>query len=243
MAFVLGGWLLRLRTAPETLWWLVVLFMVMELNVQRANGEWVAGFRNVRHLRGIVYPMVLALAGYLLSLRRRWHRVATVLIAVLVAGTLGQAVVLAGRLGPSFADRRAIAEQLLALPPGVIHGDVAMHMRWDLDNYPPRGEWRSVELASDVAGRKLQLDAIGEGYVITGTGQEPFYGCPSCIVRATELPPDRFELLYEAPGPDGDGPLWRPERARLWKVRGATRRGVTRLSRSQVVLHGDTAVS
>ncbi|HJW67969.1 MAG TPA: hypothetical protein VJ829_01295, partial [Candidatus Binatia bacterium] len=119
------------------------------------------------------------------------------LTAVLLAGTLVEAVALAGRLGPSFVDRRNVAQKLLTLPPGAIHGDVAMHIRWELDNYPPRDGWKYVELTDNEAGRKPQLEAITDGYVVTVTGQEPFYGCPSCIVRASELPPDRFELVYE----------------------------------------------
>jgi 4-amino-4-deoxy-L-arabinose transferase-like glycosyltransferase len=215
---VVAGLVLRLRTSPEAMWWLAVTFLVMELNVQRANGEWVAGFRNVRHLHGIVYPMVLVIAGYLTSMRARWPRVTTVLIAVLLAGTVNEAVVLAGRLGPVFGDRRTIGAKLLTLPPGTITGDVAMHIRWELDNFPLREGWKYVELTDNANGRKSQIEALTEGYVITGTGQEPFYGCPGCIVRAAELPPDRFELLFEAPGPD-EGPYWRPERARIWKVR------------------------
>jgi 4-amino-4-deoxy-L-arabinose transferase-like glycosyltransferase len=224
VAFVLLGWLLKLRTSPEALWWLAVAFLLMEFNVQRANGEWVAGFRNVRHLHGIVYPMVIVLAGYFLSLWRRWPSVTGVLLAVLLAGTLSEAVTLAGRLGPTFGDRREIARRLLTLPPGVIHGDVAMHIRWELENYPLRDGWKYAELTDNANGRKPQIEAITDGYLLTGTGQEPFYGCPGCIVHASELPPDRFELVFELPGPekDGDGPYWRPERARIWKVRGWT---------------------
>jgi 4-amino-4-deoxy-L-arabinose transferase-like glycosyltransferase len=220
IGFVLFGWLFRLRTAPETLWWTFVLFLVLEFNFQRANGEWVAGFRNIRHLHGIVYPMMLAIAGYLVSMRRRWPTVTTVLIAVLVTGTLAQAVVLGGRLWPVFADRRTMAKELLEREPGVVWGDVAMHMRWELESYPPNPLWRYAELTDNATNRKPQLESITEGYLITGLGQEPFYGCPSCIVSAAEVPPDRFELLLELPGPeDGTGPHWRPERARLWRAK------------------------
>jgi 4-amino-4-deoxy-L-arabinose transferase-like glycosyltransferase len=218
VVFVLFGWLLRLRTAPETLWWTIVLFLVLEFNFQRANGDWVAGFRNIRHLHGIVYPMMLALAGYFVSMRKRWPTVATALVAVLVLVTLAQAITLGGRVSPVFADRRTMAKHLLALAPGVVWGDVAMHMRWELENFPPNDRWRYAELTDNEAARKPQLEAIADGYLITGMGQEPFYGCPSCIIRAVEVPPDRFELLLELPGPeDGTGPHWRPERARLWK--------------------------
>ncbi len=218
VVLLLLGWTLKLRTAPEALWWLVVVFLAMELNVQRAEGQWVAGFRNVRHLHGIAYPLVLVLAGYLASLYRRWPPVGGVVVAGLVAMSLWEAVPLARSFGPTFHDRGRMAAELLKLPPGTITGDVAMHMRWDLDYWPATG-WRYVELDNNAGARKAQLEAVTEGYVLTGMGQEPFYGCHPCIVRAAELPPDRFELLLELPGPDGDGPVWRPERARLWKVR------------------------
>lgn len=219
LAFLLLGWLFKLRTAPEALWWLLTLFLVLEFNVQRANGQWVAGFRNIRHLHGVVYPLMLVMAGYFVSMRRRWPKVTTVLVALLVAVTLSQAVVLSSRLQPVFGDRRTMARHLLTLEPGVVWGDVAMHMRWEFERDPQNQSWRYVELNNNETARKAQLEGITEGYLITGTGQEPFYGCPSCIVRARELPPDRFELLLELPGPDGDGPHWRPERARLWKVK------------------------
>ena len=217
VAFLLLGWMLRLRTSVEMVWWLASVFLVMELNVQRIGPYWVAGFRNVRHLHGVAAPLVLALAGYLAALRVRWRWVADATLVVLVGFGLWQAVEVAARTRAVFADRRQLVRYLATLPPGHVYGDVSMHMRWALDMDLVPG-WQFTELSGDPAARRGQLGAVTDGYVITGVGQEPYYGCGSCAVRAAELPADRFDQLLELPGPAA-GPWWRPEPARLWRAR------------------------
>src|SRR5262249_12872855 len=63
---VLGvaGWFAGMRPSPEVLVWLLAVFAGMQLNLQRVEGVWIAGFRNVRHTHVFVYPIVLLLAGH-----------------------------------------------------------------------------------------------------------------------------------------------------------------------------------
>jgi 4-amino-4-deoxy-L-arabinose transferase-like glycosyltransferase len=108
VVLALLGPLLGLRPrAPELWWWVLVLALGMQFNFQRAEGVWVAGFRNVRHLHGIAYPLVLLVAGYLVGLRARSRRTfAVALIAVLAFG-LWHSTETAMLTRVSFADRRA----------------------------------------------------------------------------------------------------------------------------------------
>ncbi len=45
----LASWSLGIRTSREVFWWLLSVFLGMQFNVQRADGVWITGFRNVRH--------------------------------------------------------------------------------------------------------------------------------------------------------------------------------------------------
>ena len=72
-------------------------------------------------------------------------------------------------------------------------------------------------LQSNVDGRRPQIAAIQDAYIVTGGANDPVYGCPPCIPRAAELPPGRFRLVKEFPEPD---PVtsWRFEAFRLWQT-------------------------
>ena len=52
--------------------------------------------------------------------------------------------------------------------------------------------------------------------LVTGGSREPYYGCPHCIPRASELQPGRWQLVRELPGPAVFG-TWRPEPVRIWQ--------------------------
>src|SRR5262249_49133442 len=64
---------LRLRSSWVAFWWFLFVFAGMQFNIQRVQGTWVAGFRNIRHTHVFVYPMILLLAGYLASLHARFR--------------------------------------------------------------------------------------------------------------------------------------------------------------------------
>jgi 4-amino-4-deoxy-L-arabinose transferase-like glycosyltransferase len=109
VVFGVLAWFTRLRAAPEPWLWLVILFLGMQFNIQRTEGVWVAGFRNVRHIHPLVHPLVLVLAGYLASIARRAPRAGFAVVAVLVGYGLWQSVSVATKTHVSFADRRAVA--------------------------------------------------------------------------------------------------------------------------------------
>ena len=59
-----------------------------EFQMTRVGGVWVTMFRNIRHSHALVYPMVLLLTGYFVSLHARWPRLARVaLVGVLLYST------------------------------------------------------------------------------------------------------------------------------------------------------------
>src|SRR5262249_14238658 len=79
------GVLLGFRSPGIILWWLVIVAVGMQLTLLRADDVWISGFRNIRHLHIVVYPLVLALAGYLVGLRRRFRGLAEVVLVALLA--------------------------------------------------------------------------------------------------------------------------------------------------------------
>jgi hypothetical protein len=73
-----------------------------------------------------------------------------------------------------------------------------------------------LELVGDEAARRARLPTIGAGYLVTGGGREPHYGCFECIPLAREVGPEQWRLLREFPGPTVPQP-WRPEAVRVWE--------------------------
>lgn len=211
---------LGVRGSPVAFWWMVVVAAGMELNVQRAAGVWVAGFRNVRHMHPLVYPLVLLLVGQILALGRRWPRVAgAVAVAALAVGAW-QSVTTAQKTVVSFADRREAVAFLLARPPKPIYSDFQLgHTLLFMAGGDPR--WRSVVVQEpDRPGQQRELDAIRDGYLVTGGGREPYYGCTHCIPSAEQVSPTRWRLLWERPGPP-PRPPWRYEPLRVWEAVGS----------------------
>lgn len=218
-ALLLAAPLVGLRTTSLGLWWLVFLFLGMELNVQRAGGSWVAGFRNIRHAHPLVYPLVLTLVGLVLSLRRRWPRVAALAIGVTLVVGAWQSVSTAARTHEVFADRRRAVQFLTTLPPKTIYADFQLGDSLALAE-PPDPPWRVQHVHPfDRVRQKAELDAVKDGYLVTGGGREPYYGCFDCIPRAQEVSPDRWRLLVELPGPVPPVP-WRREPLRIWEATG-----------------------
>ena len=68
---------------------------------------------------------------------------------------------------------------------------------------------------ADVKRRRSEL-AGAHGYVVTGGGREPRYGCVECVPTARELEGRARWLLLEVAGPPPSS--WRPEPLRVWYV-------------------------
>jgi len=207
---------LGLRTSRDVFVWFLAVFLPMQLQMTRVNGVWVSMFRNIRHSHGLVYPVVLLLTGYLVSLRARHARGADALVAVLFGFSLIMSMKVAAPTRASFGDERALAYYLATLPPKTVYSDSQLALWYALLGRPP--EWLPFKVLPDKASERWnELGRIRSGYVVTGGGREPYYGCGYCIPQASELPPGRFRLLREFPGPQVGTP-WRRDRARVWEA-------------------------
>jgi hypothetical protein len=216
VVLALLGPLLGLRPrAPELWWWVLVLALGMQFNFQRAEGVWVAGFRNVRHLHGIAYPLVLLVAGYLVGLRARSRRTfAVALIAVLAFG-LWHSTETAMLTRVSFADRRAACGFLLERERKPIYSDFQIET-W-CAAIPGGVQLRVTPVPSlPSPQRSAPRAAVRVGFVVWGGSRAPHYGCLDCVPKAGEIDPSAWRLLLEVPGPIPPTP-WRPEPLRVWE--------------------------
>jgi hypothetical protein len=221
LGFVVLGWPLGLRTEGALWWWFLAVFLGMELNVERVGGYWVTGFRNYRHAHIFVYPLILLLAGYLVSLRAKLPRVAAACCAVLVGTAFVQALSAATKTQVSFGDCRAACRFLSTVPPAPMYLDDTLRMRCTMLGAAGAAarEWTIQTLPSDPVQRAAMLRGAEAGYVVTGGGREPIYGGAGVVVLASELPADRVELVNERGGPVNAA--WRVEPLRIWKLRRA----------------------
>ena len=217
VACVTLGRFVGLAGSGVVLAWLVVTFLGMQLNVHRAEGLWVSGFRNVRHLHCIVYPMVLLIAGYLVSLRRQSPASAHVLVAALLVCGAWQSVSTARKTQIAFADRRQACTRLLALTGKPLYGDDGI-VTWCTVLDPTNGPRQVLPLPDDPGTRGIRLTEIPEAYVVTGGAREPLYGCAPCIASADDfLEKERWRLVAEFPDPIPPVP-WRDEPLRIWET-------------------------
>lgn len=212
----LAGVFLGLRSSPEVFWWLLFVFLGMQFNMQRADGVFITGFRNVRHGHVFVYPVVLLLTGYLVSLRARFPKLGHAVIAAVLVVSAWQSVSAASKTHATFGEMREACRFLQPLPKSVFYSDAklptwcAILTRKEGWDFHPLHSW-------DRAQRQKELAAISSGYLVTGGGREPYYGCRDCVIEAKELPPGRFRLLLELPGPARSEP-WRLEALRIWEA-------------------------
>jgi hypothetical protein len=226
VAFAVLAPFLRLRLgAPEVWVWMVVIFLVMQFNIQRTEGVWVAGFRNVRHTHIFLYPMILLLAGYLVALGRRRARLAAALVVALVAFGLWESVSLATKTHVSFEDRRRAAHFLATLPNKTVYSDFQLNT-WRAiipgeESRQPFKELPSFNPPGQPNQRRAALEQVTEGYLVTGGGREPWYGCIDCIPLESEIPPGRWKLLKEFPEEGRPIAVWRPEPLKIWEYVGA----------------------
>jgi Dolichyl-phosphate-mannose-protein mannosyltransferase len=210
---VVSPWL-GIRTSREVLVWFLAIFCASEFQMTRYDGVFVTVFRNIRHSHPLVYPVALLLAGYLVSLRSSYPRVGAAVFAVLVGFGLWASAGVAGKTAATFADEREVSRYLSTLPPKPVYADFHLVEWYPILNAAPL---RFRTLDRDPAARQKQLAAAGSGYVVTGGGREPYYGCWTCMALRDELPPGRVRLLKEFPGPEPPTP-WRSEAARVWDI-------------------------
>jgi hypothetical protein len=206
---------LGIRTSLPVLVWFAAVFFGLELNVQRVADGWIAGFRNIRHTHVFIYPLILLLTGYLVTLRARYPRSGTVALALLLAFSTWESTATASRTVTAFGDIRRAAHFLANLPRKPIHSDFQL-VNWlpILHVAPPL---MGQELVRDTSEQsRTQLANIHSGYLVTGGGREPYYGCVECIPRADDLLPARWRLLMEFQGPPAT--WWRPEALRVWEA-------------------------
>jgi hypothetical protein len=216
VGFLLAGWALGLRTSLAVLAWFLFMFLAMQFNIQYTKGVWVAGFRNVRHIHVFVYPLVLLLTGYLVGLRQRFPRFTLGAVALLLAFGGWQSVSTATKTAVSFEDRRQACHFLAQLPPKPVYSDFQIET-WCSIIPLEQPEWTFRTFHGfDRQIQKTEIASIQSGYLVTGGGREPYYGCIDCVPLANAVDPARWRLLKEFPGPT-EPTLWREEQVRVWE--------------------------
>ncbi len=217
VGLALASWSLGIRTSREVFWWLLFVFLGMQFNVQRADGVWITGFRNVRHGHVLIHPLILLLTGYLVDLRSRHSKLCYAAFAVLLVFSAWQSVATASKTHAAFGDMRHACRFLAALPRKVIYSDGKLPTWCAIFNV--QDGWKFKELHSfDREKRRAEIAGIASGYLVTGGGREPYYGCRDCIISAEEVPPGKWQLLRELPGPAKPS-AWRAEPLRVWEAR------------------------
>jgi hypothetical protein len=218
VGLALASRMFGIRSSVEIACWLGAVLLGMQANVHRTDDLWVSGFRNARHGHVLAYPVVLLLAGFLVDLHGRRPRFAIALAVLSLASGAWFSVRAAEKTHESFGDMRGVCRIFAALPPKPVVSDALLPPVWCQFMTEERG-WRFTFLSTwNPRERAPVLAAATSGYVVTGGGREPRYGCHDCIIRAAELAPDRWRLVaeLEAPIPPRQ---WRPEALRVWEAR------------------------
>jgi len=218
IVLAVAGTALGIRPCWPVLWWLFFLFLGMELNFQRAGGVWVTGFRNVRHGHVFAYPLVLLLTGYLVAFRQRYPKATGGLLLLVLGFSLWQSVATATITHVAFGDERSTTRFLATLPPKPTYSDFQLGQWFTFSGLSETGwQFRVVE-ADDRVKRRRELAAVAAGYLVTGGGREPYYGCTHCIPSAADVAADRWVLLKEFPS-SMPPTSWRAEPLRIWEAR------------------------
>ncbi|TML11496.1 MAG: glycosyltransferase family 39 protein [Actinobacteria bacterium] len=213
---VLLGFFFGVRPRAVPVWWFVFMFLGMTFNVQRSEGMWVAGFRNVRHAHVFVYPIALLVTGYLVAWSARHRPSATAVAVALIAVGLWQSITTARLTHVTFGDMRHAVQFLATLPPKPVYSDSQLGIWLGFAGMDEKGWTIQALVRPTPEERRETLATVKTGYLVTGGGREPYYGCTSCIPRADEVPADRWTLLKEFPDPVPPSSL-RPEPLRIWE--------------------------
>jgi len=219
IVLAVAGAALGVRPCWPLLWWLFFVFLGMELNLQRLGGVWVAGFRNVRHGHVFAYPLVLLLTGYLVAFRRRYPKATDGLLLLVLGFSLWQSVATATITHVAFGDERSTTRFLATLPQKPTYSDFQLGQWFTFSGLSERG-WQFHVVDTDRDKRRRELGAVTSGYLVTGGGREPYYGCTDCIPRADDVRADRWVLLKEFPS-SMSATSWRAEPLRVWEARAA----------------------
>jgi hypothetical protein len=204
----------RRARLPLLVWgWLVFPVLALQFNVQRVDGVWAAGFRNIRHILPLAYPMAVITAGALVAIGRRWRPVAGVLAAVVLGVGLWDSISLARKMHWAFVERREVCRFLASLPRKPIRLEPAHEVWCGID--PPVERPDLVKLHPNPEPRQIELRGVTEGYVVTGGAIEPVYGCAHCVPLVADMPANGFRLVHEIDGPIEDP--WRRENLRIWE--------------------------
>jgi len=199
---------------PLLIWgWLVFPALGLQFNVQRVDGVWAAGFRNIRHIVPLVYPMAVIVAGALLAIGRRWWPAGGALAAGVLGVGLWHSISLASKMHEAFVERREACRLMAALPKKPIHLEPTREVWCGID--PPVERPELVKLHPNPEPRQAELRAVTEGYVVTGGAVEPAYGCLHCVPLASDMPANGFVLVHELGGRLEDP--WRREPLRIWE--------------------------
>jgi len=217
LLLALASWFLRIRTSPAVFWWFFFVFLGMQFNIQRVQGVWISGFRNIRHTHVFVYPLILLLTGYLVSLREKYPKLCYSLLGLVLVISAWQSVATASKTHIAFDDRRQACYFLATLPPKTVYSDFQIATWASILNFGH--PWKFQDLESfDRPTRRKQIATIKSGYLVTGGGREPYFGCIDCIPLADEVDPEQWRLLREFPGPAAPT-TWRPEPLRVWEAK------------------------
>src|SRR5262245_565893 len=215
LAFLIVEPLLGIWPSGAVFWWFLFVLLGLQFAVNHVPGGWTSGARNVRHTIILVYPMTLLLTGYLVGLWRRFPRLCCALLVPLLVYSGLECVSTATKTKIAFADRRQALQFVTALPEKSIHSDYQLCTYASLYELPA-GKFPCEELTGDETARRAEIAAIKSGYLVTGGGREPHYGCFECIPRAADVPTDGWRLVASLPGPD-EPVAWRPEPLRVWE--------------------------
>lgn len=225
--FLLTSRFTGLRTSPEVFIWFAILFLGMQFNIHRAEGGWVTDFHNIRYTHAFVTPIVLLLTGYMVALRQRVPALCYAILGALILFGGWQSVKTAAKTHVSFGDQRSACRFLATLPPAPVYSDFQLGNWWKILNIKTPG-WQMREVHPwDHEKRRAEFAALTDGYLVTGGGREPYYGCWDCIPSAKDVDGAKWELLREFPGPAKPTP-WRPEPLRVWAIRASDKGSGTR---------------
>jgi hypothetical protein len=209
---------LGLRSSWIVFWGLLFVFLGMQFNFQRVEGVWIAGFRNIatstasctRPCCCYRLPRVTPAAASPFGRLRASPRSSSSASASR-STRRGRR----GRRSPSGAASATGSRD--NIPKGTrIHAEQGLQM-WCSILDETNGAPRITVLDPSADRRRAQLQNIPSGYVITGGANDPVYGCPPCIPRATELNPARWRLVQAFPEPDVVTD-WRFEAVRVWQA-------------------------